>query len=199
MFPRHRGTARAAHGPSLRPTAPDRAVLAAEAVLRRAWALELARLRDSAEFTVRIERGNCDAAVALLHRAQRGGDPARIGAARADLSQALDSARTATAARDRIRRTQREQLRLLARRPKRLTAAVRADLPARPGSAAAAAADRAAGNAAARPGPARRRSVLVDLRSRIRRRRKPLRPRRPLRPLRPLRLMRRRPKALESD
>jgi hypothetical protein len=174
MFPRHRKTARAARGPALRPIAPDRAVRAAEAVLRRAWALELARQRDSAEFTVRLERGNCEAAVALLHRAQRGGDPAAISVAREAVVQALDSIRTAIAARDRIRRTQREQLRLLARRPKRLSGAIRADVLDRAGAAAAA--------TSAEPW-----SALVDLRSRIRRRRKPLR------------LIRRRSKALESE
>jgi hypothetical protein len=187
FLPRRRGTAVRPHRPSPRPVAPYQAVRAAEAVLRRAWALELARQRGCAEFTVRIERGNCEAAVTLLHRAQRGGDPARIGEARAELSQALDSVRTAIAARDRIRRTQREQLRLLARRPKRLTAAVRADLPYRPASAAAADAAAEAAAAARAPGDAQRRSVLVDLRSRIRRRRGPLR------------LTRRRPKAVESD
>lgn len=189
----HRKTARAALGPTLRPIAPDRAVRAAEAVLRRAWALELTRQRDSAEFTVRLERGNCEAAAKLLHRAQLGGDPAQIGEARETVVQALNSIRTAIAARDRIRRTQREQLRLLARRPKRLSAATRGDLLDRAGSAAAASAGAAAAAArgtrgtSAAPRPAGRRSALVDLRSRIRRRRKPLR------------LMRRRSKAMESE
>jgi hypothetical protein len=186
MFFRHRKTARAAHGPSLRPIAPDRAVRTAEAVLRRAWAIELARQRDSAEFTVRLERGNCGAAVTLLHRAQLSGDPEQIGVAREAVLQALESIRTAIAARDRIRRTQRKQLRLLARRPKRLSAAIRSDVLDRAGSAAAASAQ-GTREASVEPCPAERRSALVDLRSRIRRRRKPLR------------LMRRRSKAMESE
>jgi hypothetical protein len=191
MFFRHRKTARAAHGPTLRPIAPDRAVRTAEAVLRRAWTLELARQRDSAEFTVRLERGNCEAAVTLLHRAQLDGDPAAVSAARESVLQALNSIRTAIATRDRIRRTQRKQLRLLARRPKRLSAAIRSDVLDRAGSAAvtAVASESAQGarEASVEPCPTERRSALVDLRSRIRRRRKPLR------------LMRRRSKAMESE
>jgi hypothetical protein len=192
MFFRHRKTARAAHGPTLRPIAPDRAVRTAEAVLRRAWTLELARQRDSAEFTVRLERGNCEAAVTLLHRAQLDGDPAAVSAARESVLQALNSIRTAIATRDRIRRTQRKQLRLLARRPKRLSAAIRSDVLGsgldrrrprlwRRGVGAG------TRDTSVEPRPTERRSALVDLRSRIRRRRKPLR------------LMRRRSKAMESE
>ena len=186
MFFRHRKTARAAHGPTLRPIAPDRAVRTAEAVLRRAWTLELARQRDFAEFTVRLERGNCEAAITLLHRAQVDGDPAAVSAARESVVQALNSIRTAIATRDRIRRTQRKQSRLLARRPKRLSAAIRSDVLDWAGSAAA---ESVQGTRAAsvEPCPTERRSALVDLRSRIRRRRKPLR------------LMRRRSKAMESE
>ena len=133
--------------------------------MRRAWALELARRHEREEFTLQIERGNRDAAVANLAAAQRDGDPMQISAARAAVLQALDCIRAAKAARDEARRTLRKELRLLARRPKKISIAIRASRPNKRRSIEAIRWDKAPDQP-----PPRGRSVLVALRSRIRRR-----------------------------
>jgi hypothetical protein len=108
---------------------PDRAVHTAENFVRRAWALELARQRGRREFALHIERENLDAALALLAAAQRDGDPRLISAARTMVLQALDDVRVAVAARDEARRIVRKELRLSARKPKKLEAAVAGGRP----------------------------------------------------------------------
>lgn len=105
-------------------TKPDRAVHAAEKLVRRAWALELARRCEREEYALQIERENCDAALALLVAAQRDGDPRQISVARTVASQARDAFRAVAAARDEARRTLHGELRLLTRKPKKLSVAV---------------------------------------------------------------------------
>jgi len=164
MF-RHRKDARAPQEEDRRTVAPDRAVHTAEGLVRRAWALELARRHEREEFTLHIERGNYDAAIAILAAAQRDGDPTQIGAARGAVLQALDCIRAATAARGEARRMLRKELRSLARRPKKLSRAIRASRPNKRRSKAAMRWDKAPDQL-----PPRGRSVLMALRSRIRRR-----------------------------
>lgn len=103
--------------------ADDRAVHAAERLVRRAWALELALQRDREEFALHIERENCDTAVELFIAAQRDGDPLRICVARTVALEALDAVRAAVVARDQARRILRKELRVLTRKPKRLSVA----------------------------------------------------------------------------
>lgn len=104
---------------------PDRAVHTAEKLVRRAWVLELERRCEREEFSLQIERENCDAALALLVAAQRDGDPRRISVARTVASQARDGFHAAAAARDQARRTLRGELRLLTRKPKKPSAAAK--------------------------------------------------------------------------
>ena len=103
---------------------PEEAVHAAELLVRRAWALELARRFEREDFSLRIERESCDTALTLLAAAQRDGDPRRISAARAAAMQARDDVYAAAAARDQARRELRRELRVLTRRPKKLSATV---------------------------------------------------------------------------
>lgn len=102
---------------------PDRTVHAAEELVRRAWALELARRCGREEYSLRIERENCDAALALLVAAQRDGDPRQISVARTVASLSRDAFHAALAARDQARRTLHGELRLLTRKPQKLSAA----------------------------------------------------------------------------
>jgi hypothetical protein len=103
---------------------PDQVVRTAETLVRRAWALELARRCEREEFALRLERENCDTALALLVEAQRDGDPRRISVARAAAVQARDDVYAVAAARDQARKELRRELRLLTRKPKKLPATV---------------------------------------------------------------------------
>ena len=119
---RNRRELRASGGASAPRGAAERAVHAAEKIVRSAWVIELARRRDGRAVGLRIERRACDAALALLAAAQRDGDPRQISAARTAVLQALADVCTAVAARDEARRTLLDELNVLTRKPEGLSA-----------------------------------------------------------------------------
>jgi hypothetical protein len=100
---------------SAAPVAQERVVGTAEAVVRRAWAEELLRRRDRAEFSVHAAQEDCEAAYRCLAGAQRDGDPGRIGLAHAALERALHVVHVSTLDRDRVRQALGAELDLLAR------------------------------------------------------------------------------------
>lgn len=102
--------ARSAPGGAVEPIVHD-----AEALVSRAWAVELLRRCDRMAFTVRASYEDCDTAHRALMQAQRDGDSGRIAAAHAALAQALDAADTCAAASEKIRSTLCAELELLAR------------------------------------------------------------------------------------
>lgn len=107
--------ARLAQEATSAPVTAQQAVGAAEAVVRRAWAEELLRRRDRAEFSVHAAQEDREAAYRCLAAAQRDGDPRRISLAHAALERALHVEHTSTLERDRVRQTLSAQLDLLAR------------------------------------------------------------------------------------
>jgi len=107
--------ARLAQEATSAPVTAQRAVTTAEAVVRRAWAEELLRRRDHAEFSVHAAQEEREAACRRLVAAQRDGDPSRISLAHAALERALHVARASELARDLARHTLSAQLDLLAR------------------------------------------------------------------------------------
>lgn len=106
------------HGRIRRTAAPDRAVRAAEEVVRRAWACELLRRQDELDFAAQAAFEDCGAASARLAAARHDGNPWQITAARAAAQVAVYRAHAAVAARDLGRRTLRAQLRRLRRWPR---------------------------------------------------------------------------------
>jgi hypothetical protein len=106
---------RAAAGAASPLVADEQAVGAAEAVVRRAWAEELLRRRDHAQFAVHAAQQDCEAAYRRVAAAQRDGDPRRIGLAHAALERAVEAVRASTLERDRVLQTLSAQLDLLAR------------------------------------------------------------------------------------
>ena len=97
----------------------DRAVREAEEIVRRAWARELMRRADHMDLAAQAAFAGCDTAARRLAAAQRDGDPWKIGVARAAALLALDTTRAAVLARDRARRALREELRVLAGKPRK--------------------------------------------------------------------------------
>lgn len=91
----------------------EQAVRGAEEVVRRAWARELLRRREHAEFDVRAAGADEDAARSRLVSAQRDGEPWKIAAARAALERAVEAAQASVRARDRMRRTLSEEWELM--------------------------------------------------------------------------------------
>lgn len=110
-----RRRARAAQGAQSLLIAHERAVGVAEAVVRRAWAEELLRRSDHADFAVRAARQGREAAYGRLAAAQLDGDPRKISLAHAWLERALDAERTSALDRIRVRQTLSAELDLLAR------------------------------------------------------------------------------------
>jgi hypothetical protein len=96
----------------------DSAVRHAEAIVGRAWVLELLRQRDQAEFALKVATADCDCAAAALASAQHDGDPRSIVAAHAVLERAVEVTRESSAVCLRIRQTAREELDLLERASK---------------------------------------------------------------------------------
>ena len=92
---------RAGHGAPSPLVADNQAVRTAEAIVCRAWALELLRRRDQLEFEVSAAYEDCAAADRRLTAAQRDGDPRKIELAHAALERALAAARASTLTRDR--------------------------------------------------------------------------------------------------
>lgn len=101
-------TARAATMPPA-----ENALRGAEEIVRRAWARELLRRRERAQFDLRAATDDEDAARERLASAQRDGEPWMIAAAHAALERAIEASRASTRACDRTRRTLRTELELL--------------------------------------------------------------------------------------
>jgi len=89
---------------------PDDAVHAAEEIVRRAWVEELLRRKDHLDVALQTAFGYCDVAHQRLAAAQRGGDPRKIGAARARAQRAVDTTRECTVASAEVRLALRAQL-----------------------------------------------------------------------------------------
>jgi len=111
MYRSRRGDRLIRDAPTL--TADDRAVRGAEEIVRRAWARELLRQCDDAEFAVRMAEDVADDAYRYLSSAQRDGDPRKIAAAHAALERAIEATRESAEAYAQVRRTLRAELNLL--------------------------------------------------------------------------------------
>ena len=92
---------RAGHGAPSTLVADNQAVRTAEAIVCRAWALELLRRRDRLELDVSAAYRDCAAAGRRLTAAQCDGDPRKIELAHAALERALAAIRASTVTRDR--------------------------------------------------------------------------------------------------
>ena len=115
MVPGRRRT-RATRSAAPSPTAGELAVHAAEAIVARAWAEQLLRYYDRADYAYDAARKRCEAAVDRLVTAQRAGDPGEISLAHAALEQAMDACRTSEVAREQGRRALQAALDALAHR-----------------------------------------------------------------------------------
>jgi hypothetical protein len=114
MFPGRRRT-HVERCPTSPSTADEQAVRAAESVVRQAWAEELLRRRDHAEFAVDDALEDCDAARWRLDAARRDGDPREISRSLAALERAVQAGHASMLARDQVRQTLCAELDLLTR------------------------------------------------------------------------------------
>jgi hypothetical protein len=114
MFPRRR-RAHVEHRAPSPLTADEQALRTAESIVLQAWAEELLRRRDHAEFAVDDALEDCDAARWRLEVARRGGDQREIGRALAALECAVQAGRASMLARDQVYRALRVELDLLTR------------------------------------------------------------------------------------
>lgn len=115
MFRRRRTAGPGFSAPAPR-LAPDRAVRAAEEIVRRAWAYELLRRRDHLDLARSAAYQAYDTAQVRLAAARRDGNPWNISVARAAVLLASTAADDAAAACRQDRKALRGQLRLLKHR-----------------------------------------------------------------------------------